>query len=248
MVDSLSLTSVYIEVFFESVRISNASGFIIKNLSKYFLVTNRHVVTGRHAITDDYISKKGAIGSHLKVWAQKQQQSNYEGVCIDVPLYTRDSDTPELENRSWLEHPKGRAIDVVLVPLNDLKESIHTFNLQLADTSLFLPLTMPISLIGYPLGITSFQKLPFWVTGFIASENEVDKDKLYVNVPGRRGLSGAPVISRQLGGFPDANGNIFMNGIPRDKFVGIYSGRLHDESDIGCIWKPKVINEILASI
>ncbi len=32
---------------------------------------------------------------------------------------------------------------------------------------------------------------------------------------------------------------------PSTLFLGVYSGRIHGESEIGIVWRPKVISEVL---
>jgi hypothetical protein len=34
---------------------------------------------------------------------------------------------------------------------------------------------------------------------------------------------------------------------PATKFRGIYSGRITDKSDLGCVWKASVVAEIVAA-
>lgn len=36
-----------------------------------------------------------------------------------------------------------------------------------------------------------------------------------------------------------------MSSHSTTKFLGIYSGRIHEESEIGRVYRPRVINEIL---
>lgn len=55
----------------------------------------------------------------------------------------------------------------------------------------------------------------------------------------------APIIMRQTGTFITSEEKIILGGGIRDKFLGIYSGRIHSDSEIGIVWKPIVIHEIL---
>lgn len=88
----------------------------------------------------------------------------------------------------------------------------------------------------------------YLVTGFIASEPFVDIDNLpllYVNASGRSGLSGAPVVLRLSGGYGTSDGKFIMSGGYQTRFMGIYSGRISEDSDICRVWKPIVIDQIL---
>ena len=36
-----------------------------------------------------------------------------------------------------------------------------------------------------------------------------------------------------------------MDGNPHERFVGVYSGRLNEESDIGRVWKRRALVEVI---
>jgi hypothetical protein len=86
--------------------------------------------------------------------------------------------------------------------------------------------------------------LAIWKTGHIASEPETDfqgEPVVIVDSTTRPGMSGAPVIVRQL----------TMTGAPfAARLVGIYAGRigiLNDGKDsaLGQVFKARLIREIL---
>ena len=57
-------------------------------------------------------------------------------------------------------------------------------------------------------------------------------------------MSGSPVILKAQGGYRTSDGRRPMRDMT--KFLGVYSGRIHKDSEIGIVWKPLVIEEILS--
>ena len=109
-----------------------------------------------------------------------------------------------------------------------------------------------VSVIGFPFGITAGGNLPVWATGFIASEPVVDYDDLpiqLIDCRSRQGQSGSPVLAYRSGGMiAMADGSSAAFDGPVSKLIGIYSGRINAESDIGIVWKTSAILELVNSI
>ena len=57
-INSLSLCSVYVEMFFMSQQISSGSAFMYhdEDLNKYYIITNWHNIVGRDQITHNLLS------------------------------------------------------------------------------------------------------------------------------------------------------------------------------------------------
>ncbi len=248
MVDFLSKTSLYIEQYFNEERLGVATGFVIEKEGYLYLATNWHVVTGKNPDTGKTLSKTGGIPNALVIWHYKKSTSANTLEWIPKKVQISEDDGMRIRKK-WLEHPEGKKIDVVLLPLKDIDQvQINKFNLDLASTNMITAPAMPLSIIGFPFGKTAGGRLPIWITGFIASEPDVDIDEkplFYVNASGRSGLSGSPVVLRQSGGYHTTEGNLIISSGYQTKFMGIYSGRICNESDICRIWKPIVIDQIL---
>ena len=62
IIDPLSLAGIRIELFREDyktgklVSFGSASGFVIKPVSQYYLITNWHVLTGKNADTEQILT------------------------------------------------------------------------------------------------------------------------------------------------------------------------------------------------
>jgi hypothetical protein len=61
----------------------------------------------------------------------------------------------------------------------------------------------------------------------------------------RKGQSGSPVIRYRNGGgiIPHDNGAEVVS--PVSKLLGLYSGRINSDSDLGVVWKTWAIAELL---
>jgi len=150
-------------------------------------------------------------------------------------------------NNLWQEHPLGRQIDVIALLLK-LNDDIKIYNLDtsLAQTDLVLAPSEPVSIVGFPFGIAVTGKFTIWKTGHIASDIDLDyegKPVFLVDATTRPGMSGSPVFARRLGMHRSSSG--WIVGKDAIKFLGVYSGRIREQADVGMVWKPSVIDEIL---
>ena len=216
------------------------------------LFTNRHVVTGSNVFTNEnfgfpdslqiFHHKCGDIGKHV----QKIQL-----------LYTEDRPV-------WFEHPllKHEA-DFVALPLTDL-DGVELYSYDVIQNTfqenlseVFPPLAIgpsdSVSIVGFPFGKSSQDGFPIWVNGFLATELEstyMDKPIVLVDSRTREGQSGSPVVAYRPAGAP-------IRGVDRSMSIGngayglllgIYSGRINKDSDIGMIWKVSALVELIDSI
>jgi len=157
----------------------------------------------------------------------------------------------ENATRRWLEHKKGRSVDVVALPLQNAGDdvTVYPFDLSLAEVDMVPEVAMPVSIIGFPLGFTSAGFFPIWKTGHIASEPNLDyqgEPLFLIDATTRGGMSGSPVVLRLTGGYKKKDGSVIMSSSGcKTLFLGIYSGRLPRDSEIGRVWRPRLVNEIL---
>ena len=110
-----------------------------------------------------------------------------------------------------------------------------------------------VSVIGFPFGIAAGGAFGVWATGFLASEPDIDFADLpiqLVDCRSREGQSGSPVIAYRSGGstIQTAGGGTVINSGPTWKFIGVYSGRINAESDLGIVWKASAIHELVQSL
>jgi hypothetical protein len=241
-IDEFSIKSLYLETYLNERQIVVATGFIVKKEDSYYLITNWHVVTCRNPLNNQPILETGIADPNiLKVWFHGQQLGHWLQKEVNI--------IDQSGNKLWLEHERGREVDVVAIPLNtsaDIK--IYDIDLELADFDLMIYPSEAVSIIGFPEGITSEGKFPIWKTGHIASDIDIDwggKPAFLIDATTKSGMSGSPVIAKRVSIYQTSGGNKIGNAV---RFLGVYSGREIDvsEIEIGFVWKPRVISEILA--
>jgi hypothetical protein len=153
----------------------------------------------------------------------------------------------------WKEHPIHKEkVDVVALPLTEIS-GIATYPHALTGgTLLAIGPTEVVSVIGFPFGLTSGGLFAIWATGFIASEPEVELDNLplmLIDCRGRPGQSGSPVVAYRNGGTAVLeDGSTAFFGGPVFRLLGIYSGRVNEQSDLGRVWKTSAIQQLVDSI
>lgn len=138
------------------------------------------------------------------------------------------------ENKpTWFEHPTwGEKADVVALKLpleNDML--LEGYEVR-SDWSPELAPPGKVRIVGLPFGLSGTGKFAIWITGTVASEPSLDFDDLplfLVDARTRTGQSGSPVITMHK---------------KKAIFLGIYSGRINSESDLGMVWKAKLVGEL----
>lgn len=243
-IDPLSKSSLRIESLFEQTALATATGFTVASNGRHYLITNWHVVSGRDPDTRACLDRNAAIPDRLLV-AFHTAGALGAWTRQEIPLLS-ESGQP-----FWIEHPLGSEVDVVAIPL-DLPTEVAAYplDLSLAQTDMVVTPAMPVSVIGFPLGLRAGENWPIWKTGHVASDPDVDfqpgRPAFLIDATTRSGMSGSPVILRLNGGYSTRNGHHIMAGGMATKLLGVYAGRIHDASEIGRVWRPFVIQEILS--
>jgi hypothetical protein len=127
----------------------------------------------------------------------------------------------------------------------------YFINTELDRQGLIVAPAETVSVIGFPFGLSSFGKFPIWATGFMAQEMTLmtpESPVFLVDCRTRQGQSGSPVIAYRPFGFRKVQGNKISSTLGAThawEFLGIYSGRVNDESDLGRVWHVSVVEEVL---
>ncbi len=249
-----SIQSLFIEMLNDGSLAATGTGFIMKSASETpYLITNRHNVTGRNSLTGDLLppySPPNAIRIHYLI--NKSSQDGLDLIRGGLLWQPRtESLYGEGGDRLWCEHPMlGATADFVALPLNQAGDiehrpySVQSIPLALAPSSM-------VNIIGFPFGASAGGLLPIWTAGFIASEIDFDYNGLpqfLLDSRTRQGQSGSPVVCHVNGIVQDKNGvsSALYNG--QTFFLGIYSGRINAESDIGIVWKASAIQELIETL
>jgi len=242
-IDPLTVSSLLIISGSNDNILSSATGFVVEHRDKPYLITNWHVVNGRHPETGKPLSDSAALPDALAVFHHSPERIGNHVRKIET-LYNPD-ETPR-----WIEHPKGRDVDVVALPLIDIDGvRLYPFDLALADTPLETAVGMPVSIIGFPFGTAAIEEFPIWKTGHIATEPWWDfkgRPVFLIDATTRSGMSGSPVVLRRSDGIGFNPAGALVLASPENRFLGVYASRPDESLELGNVWKPQVIHEILA--
>ncbi len=244
-IDSLSGQSLYLELFYNSQNLYRATGFVIEKGDMPYLITNLHVVSGIDFYKGATIDSLGRIPNKIVIYHHLNELGTWTPRTEELYDITG--------NKRWIEHPNGKEFDIIALPLLsiDNKVKIYSFDVNLANTDMIPEVAMPVSIIGYPAGIKGIGNFPIWKTGHIASEPTLNYDgKPYflIDATTRGGMSGSPVILRLKGGYRQRTGGRIMSSTNYNTlFLGVYSAQ-SEPLEIGIVWKPIVIQEILNNI
>lgn len=243
-----SIKSLYLEIFFNYTKLATATGFLVQKDDNIYLITNRHVVSGRDNETNECLDKKySAIPNKLKIYFPYFENNNYIWKNISWDLYDKE------EKPIWLEHPiyKGN-IDVVAINLGTFDRSTFLHCLE----SEYKPIvTESVYIIGYPFGFNvnpENGKYAIWSSASVASDPDLNLNingkqlpAFLVDAKTRQGQSGSPVIYYSSNGVDRQDDGIAIYGGPIIHEIGIYSGRINKDSDLGYVWKWSLIKEII---
>lgn len=246
------MKSLMITMRFNGVTLSTGTGFIVTTAIGPALVTNRHNVIGRDQITGKPLSTNGGLPNEILIhYLEPFKRDSFLPVWVGrvEPLY----DDGTLEGTPlWREHPRlGAKADFVALPLTRT-DGIVTHPYELSEgKEIALKVPETVSVVGFPFGISVGGRFAVWATGFIASEPDID----YTNLPvllidcrTRQGQSGSPVIAHRTGLVERTDGSQVMLSGPISRFIGIYSGRINKDSDLGMVWKASAVQELIRSL
>jgi hypothetical protein len=231
---------------FNGQNLSCGTGFIIKT-EKFgpVLITARHNFTGRHQDNEKPLSKSLAIPNEVVIHhnaegMQGEWTQRVEALLVD--------DEP-----CWIEHPTlGSKADFVALKLKSTENiEINSYDAQHVGHEFLVCPADSVSVIGFPFGFKA-DGYPVWATGFIASDPSIDVENMpiqLIDCRSRPGQSGAPVVAYHgSGSVPTAVGSFTVMNEPAERFIGVYSGRINNESDIGRVWKASAIDELIKSL
>jgi hypothetical protein len=242
-----SVQSLFIEMRLNGQKLASGTAFVANAPRGPVLITNRHNATGRHNTTGEYLSPTGYAPDQIAI-AQNRHGCLGEWLLRMEPLFDID------ENKLWIEHPTlGATADFVALPLTDLDEvQLYPYSLDLREPDIAVRPSDNISVVGFPFGLSGGGGLAILATGFVATEPEVDQNDLptfLIDCRARQGQSGSAVIAHRNGGMvPLENGGTAVYSGPITRFLGIYSGRINEQSDLGIVWKTSAIRDLVETI
>lgn len=237
-------------MYFDNQKLASGTAFLLarSKASHCTLVTNRHNVTGRHQETDECLDSNAAIPNAIVINFHKKGGG---WTSTRLPLY-RDDGSPW-----WIEHPDlGKNADIVALNLSwgpDVIKIPYYLETDLDKCNMDIRPAEPVSVIGFPFGLSSSQKYPVWATGFLAQELDLVSQAnptFLIDCRTRPGQSGSPVIAYRPDWYRQKNedGTVSTSLRPGEtqwEFLGIYSGRIRKESDLGQVWHVSILLALL---
>lgn len=231
MLPHILTQSVKVSALVEGREIATGSGFTCSNVGETWLVSNRHVLLGRKPGTNHYADSQRRQPTQMKLTWVKEDLSS-ESMIVDL----FDANRSEL----WIEHPPlAHELDLVAIKVPtgtfidvDLTAAIEeppTYTVTAGD---------PIAVIGFPFGLSAgIDGLPIMFSGMVASPPGIIIDgqpRFLIDSRTRPGLSGSPVYY-----YPNATavrrGASEEAFFPSPVFLGLYCGRINDQSDLGYV-------------
>lgn len=199
--------------------VSSATAFFVEFGEVSFVVTNWHVVSGKHFLTKEPIDAGRRVPTRIMAKLATYDVGNRDrgefGIApFEINLF-------ESEDPVWLEHPElGSDCDVVAIPLerpDSCPSNLHRPANSISSVRIPVEPGGTVFIIGFPEGVSVGFGLPLWKSGYIASEPHYDVTvggeqrefgglvggrevpAFFVDTRTRRGMSGSPVFARYVG-------------------------------------------------
>lgn len=242
-----SLRPLFIELESNSLILATATAFLVSASkdTQLYLVTARHNFTGRNNDTAETLHPQCALPEKVSIHFHKRR-SNAEPATfqkISIDLFDQNG------NKAWIEHiVSGDVCDIAAISL-ELPDCIFPlpFILNNNPERITGPAD-PVSVLGFPFGMSSGNNLPIWATGYMATEPNIDyndKPVFLIDCRSRTGQSGAPVISFRSDGVVGHNSFQGTWTAPSSDFLGVYTGRINEQSDLGIVWNRRAIIDLI---
>jgi len=250
-----SLVSVKIDLLFESQLLAGGSAFFYEHNGQNYLVTNWHNVTGRDPLTKKAKHSCAAIPDKIRIAIP----GVYEGgmlkfIDVELGLY-RDEDR---KIPIWWEHPVHfEKVDLAVIPIGNALQKgllraikmVTANGHNVSNSEVQFRAGQDVFIIGFPR-LMDGEGLAIWKRGSIATEPTIELGglpKLYIDTATREGMSGSPVFASGLISTRTSGQQISGLAI-RNRFLGIYSGRVGDDTflaQLGVVWKESAIVETI---
>lgn len=239
-----SVQSLLIQMYFGNQTLGTGTGFVVESAAGPVLVTNRHNATGRRQDDNQPLSPTGGIPDRFGI-VHNQKGKLGSWVVKPEPLLTGGAPR-------WKEHPSlGAKADMVALPLTELHDvELYPYNVVDTGPKVRFGPAETVSVVGFPFGMQGGGSLAIWATGFVASEPDIDMGDLpvfLIDCRSRPGQSGSAVVAHRTGAVAMEDGGTAIMG-HATRFLGIYSGRINEQSDLGIVWKASAIREMIESV
>lgn len=237
-----SFQSLYLRLMFGDTFLASGTGFLVHTGIGVALVTARHNLTGRHHETHQCLHQHAGVPDRVEIV--------HNGLISGTTLIKTESLLDKNGDPRWIEHPRLAGLcDVAILPLIDLACVLSApYVWERLYPDIAVKVAEPVSVVGFPLNQTGGGSLAVWCTGYIASEPTQDyggQPQFLVDCRTRAGQSGSPVIAYRNGPYSTQGGATMFASAPTLRPLGVYTGRIHLEADIGVVWKWSVVEDLM---
>lgn len=208
--------------------VTHGSGFFWRANGDVYLISARHVLTGRDPFLNRIMSSKGFLPSRLVIHpAVEITPGQFLRVRLVIDYDPSDPGT-------LLQDPQFETLrtDIAALRVRDDRH-IQCLNDHDIDQPQFTAIGMECSIVGYPQKSVGGLMTPVWRRATIASEPALpidNKPMFLLDASTSPGLSGAPVFRRHIGPLPieetDGSVTVLADRVVTTTFVGVYAGRL----------------------
>ena len=136
--EHLVASPVRLEVYQDDVRLSNATGLLFESGDAFppnaYLVTNWHVVAGRHAFSNTPLMEEGSLPNRISAFFTVKSPGRNHGegdvyfsderLRLDILLYDGDNSS-STDRPKWKEHPMGRVCDIAALDISRAYECLR---------------------------------------------------------------------------------------------------------------------------
>lgn len=235
-VSNLSMAVVLIEQLSNDgfdTTIGHGTGFIKYVAGRYFLVTARHVLSGRDPFSSKLLSREGYLPRRFRIHPTVEYPSGSN-------FWTRSEtiiESSDEEQPIWVGDPDFETLrtDIAVWPLS-LPPGMtlrHVGDTTSREASMMVHPGLECMVIGFPLGSGSRMQQPVWRRGVMASEPMIPWDNkpiFLLDCTTSPGFSGSPVFRHHVGPLPlyQNDGSITMDplAVITTSLIGVYGGRL----------------------
>ncbi|QIP14771.1 trypsin-like peptidase domain-containing protein [Spirosoma aureum] len=239
-----TVKSLLLVSFKDTTEVGRGTGFVIKSKTRFYLITNWHVVTNKDPKTKNWIDKEKA----------KQIEPNklaiiHNGKNLGDHVIKWEALTDSKGLKQFKEYNLGAGmVDVIALPLKDTIPdlTIYTVDYHPLPDSVYLSPTERLFVVGFPLGITSNSSFPIWKSGLIASEPDLDQEGkpiIWIDGVGYPGMSGSPVYFLTDKLIYKKGGSFNSVGPPITYFIGVYS-HIYPSIGLGALWKGTYLKRL----
>lgn len=236
-----SFQSLFLRFRFGDTILATGSGFLVQTHVGLGLITARHNLTGVHQHTGDCLHRLGGIPDNVEIV--------HNGIRPLSNVSKIERLFAESGEARWIEHPElGDKCDVVVLPLTNLKDVFPVpYGVFGPHPDIAVKPTEQVSVIGFPMSHTAGAMLAIWCSGYVASEPSLDyagQPQFLIDCRTRKGQSGSPVIAFRNGPYATTDGSFNVGGSASWRPLGVYTGRIHEDADIGVVWKWPVVEAL----